>query len=100
MGRHGELEPAIAIGTLIKTRPRTPLARIATSKRYRTLVTTGRANSTIWPHHGFQQSPAMFFIPKSHDHFFNGPDVGKRCEHRFRHSHLLQISPKNRMKSL
>lgn len=92
MGRHGELEPASAIGALIKTRSRTPLAGIATSKRDRTLVPAGRTDSAFWPHHGFQQSPAMLFILEGHDHFFNGPNVAKRREHRSRPSHPLQIT--------
>lgn len=65
MGRHHELELAIAAGALIETRSRTPLAGIATIKRDRTHVTTGRANPTIRPHHAFQQPTAMLLIPKA-----------------------------------
>ncbi len=92
VGRHRKLEPAIATGALIKTRPRPPLACIAAGKRDRAFIPAGRTDSAFWPHHGFQQSPAMLFIPECLDHFIDCPNVGKRCEHRFRHFHLRQIT--------
>lgn len=96
--RHRELEPAIAAGTLIKTRLGAPLAGIAAGKRKRAFVSAGGADPAIRPHHAFQQPTAMLLIPEGHDHLFNGPDAGKRGKHRFRHSHPFAACPKNPMK--
>lgn len=89
--RQSPLEP------LIQTRSRAALADVAASYRDRALVTTGGTDPAIRPYHTFQQTTAMLPVPKRGDHVINSPNIGKCCQHHFRHTYLQQDLPKKRM---
>ncbi len=92
-----KLETAAAAAALIQTRSRAALADVAASYRDRALVTTGGTDPAIRPYHTFQQTTAMLLVPKRGDHVINSPNIGKCCQHHFRHTYLQQDLPKNRM---